>query len=460
MMRDEAFHFTRIGTFLERADSTARILTAHQSDLVPGADAGVVPDPYRLERAAARPVRLRGLSARVSRRHHALQGGAAADPARRHAALAAALLQGGLSNLKSVANEQSAETERRAGEMHAMLHFARMEEITANGLPHFLEQFLAAARSGRSHRIGFLGSPGGGLNYANAHSARNPLPLRAAREIQRAKPAPDAAPRFEPARARLEHHRPGRRLEQVDAYGNISHLLTIEEPHREIRIVVHGVVETATPKAPGRRPLSPLAYLAPTKLTAPNDDSRPSRSDASTWHRAPRPRPGLAEAVFDAVRYKSGTSDVQDSAAVAFKSGEGVCQDHAHVYIASARSLGMPARYVSGYSTPAMPTTPPATPGSMSGWAPKSAGRAWMSPTSAPRCAPTAASPWAATTWMPPRCAACARAAAARKWKPMCWWPSPRSSNSSRLRRHAPTCPTGSFPAMTYCVGFWSTPGS
>ena len=39
MLRDEAFHFTRIGTFLERADSTARILTAHQSDLKPGADA-------------------------------------------------------------------------------------------------------------------------------------------------------------------------------------------------------------------------------------------------------------------------------------------------------------------------------------------------------------------------------------------------------------------------------------
>jgi uncharacterized alpha-E superfamily protein len=46
MMRGEAFHFTRIGAFLERADSTARILTAHQGDLIPGADAGVVPDPY------------------------------------------------------------------------------------------------------------------------------------------------------------------------------------------------------------------------------------------------------------------------------------------------------------------------------------------------------------------------------------------------------------------------------
>ena len=50
-------------------------------------------------------------------------------------------------NLKSVANEQSAETERRAGEMHAMLHFTRMEDILTTGLPEFLEQFLARLRN-------------------------------------------------------------------------------------------------------------------------------------------------------------------------------------------------------------------------------------------------------------------------------------------------------------------------
>jgi uncharacterized alpha-E superfamily protein len=49
-------------------------------------------------------------------------------------------------NLKAVANEQSAETERRAGEMHAMLHFARIEEITRNGLPAFLANFLEGLR--------------------------------------------------------------------------------------------------------------------------------------------------------------------------------------------------------------------------------------------------------------------------------------------------------------------------
>jgi transglutaminase-like putative cysteine protease len=144
---------------------------------------------------------------------------------------------------------------------------------------------------------------------------------------------------------------PGRRLEQVDAYGNIAHLLTIDEPHREIQIVVHGVVETAdTESRQDDGPLSPLAFLSPTTLTLPNDDLRAFALDAVDSFQDPRARAhALAEAVFDAVKYKSGTSDVQDSAAVAFKSGEGVCQDHAHVYLAAARSVGMPARYVSGY---------------------------------------------------------------------------------------------------------------
>jgi transglutaminase-like putative cysteine protease len=144
---------------------------------------------------------------------------------------------------------------------------------------------------------------------------------------------------------------PGRRLEQIDAYGNISHLLTVEEPHREIRIIVHGIVETAEAEArQDDGPLSPLAYLASTKLTQPNEDLKAFAQEALKKVEDPKARAqALAEAVFGAVKYKSGASDVQDSAAVAFKSGEGVCQDHAHVYIASARAVGMPARYVSGY---------------------------------------------------------------------------------------------------------------
>src|SRR5471032_2197688 len=147
MMRDEAFHFTRIGTFLERADSTARILTAHQNDLVPGADAGVVPDPYEWS------VLLRALSAfEVYRRVYR-------DVITPFKVAQLLILRDDMPrsllrcckevyhNLKAVSNEQSSETERRAGEMHAMLHFTRMEDILAHGLPEFLEQFLARLRN-------------------------------------------------------------------------------------------------------------------------------------------------------------------------------------------------------------------------------------------------------------------------------------------------------------------------
>src|SRR5882762_4482611 len=146
MLRDEAFHFTRIGTFLERADSTARILTAHQTDLQPGADAGSVPDPFEWS------VLLRALSAfEVYRRIYR----DVITPVRVAQLL---ILRDDMprsllrcckevySNLKSVRNEHSAETERRAGEIHATLHFTRMEEVLAHGLPEFLEQFLARLR--------------------------------------------------------------------------------------------------------------------------------------------------------------------------------------------------------------------------------------------------------------------------------------------------------------------------
>jgi transglutaminase-like putative cysteine protease len=144
---------------------------------------------------------------------------------------------------------------------------------------------------------------------------------------------------------------PGKRLEQIDAHGNIAHLLTLEQPHREIHIVVRGVVETLDSDARhDDGPLSPLAYLAATPLTAPSDELRAFARDAmggaeDATERSER----LAQAVLDAVRYKAGTSDVQDCAAAVFKTGEGVCQDHAHVFIAAARSVGLPSRYVSGY---------------------------------------------------------------------------------------------------------------
>jgi len=146
MLRDEAFYFSRIGTFLERADNTARILVAHQSDLKPGADAGAVPDPYEWS------VLLRALSAfEIYRRVYrdVITPSKVAQMLILLDDMPRSLLRcckEVYQNLRSVANDQSEETERRAGAMHAFLHFTRMEAILEQGLPLFLEHFLDRLR--------------------------------------------------------------------------------------------------------------------------------------------------------------------------------------------------------------------------------------------------------------------------------------------------------------------------
>lgn len=57
----------------------------------------------------------------------------------------------------------------------------------------------------------------------------------------------------------------------------------------------------------------------------------------------------LSAAVGEAVAYRTGVTTSATTAAEAFALGIGVCQDHAQVFIAGARVMGIPARYVSGY---------------------------------------------------------------------------------------------------------------
>lgn len=57
----------------------------------------------------------------------------------------------------------------------------------------------------------------------------------------------------------------------------------------------------------------------------------------------------LSQGVADAVSYRKDSTSVTTTALEAFEAGNGVCQDQAHVMVAICRSLGYPARYVSGY---------------------------------------------------------------------------------------------------------------
>ncbi|WP_040609256.1 transglutaminase family protein [Pseudooceanicola batsensis] len=57
----------------------------------------------------------------------------------------------------------------------------------------------------------------------------------------------------------------------------------------------------------------------------------------------------LMAVIAGAVEYNTGSSAPDWTAEDVATEGHGVCQDHAHVFIACARELNMPARYVSGY---------------------------------------------------------------------------------------------------------------
>jgi len=147
MLQDEAFHFLRLGTFLERADNTARLLDvkfhAVQSDFH-GVVSGREPEADFYHWSAI----LRSVSAfEVYRKVYrdVITPERVADllilrrdmPRSLHASLREVV-----DNLALVSNGHSAGTERRAGRLLADLQYGRIDEILATGLHAFLTQFL------------------------------------------------------------------------------------------------------------------------------------------------------------------------------------------------------------------------------------------------------------------------------------------------------------------------------
>jgi transglutaminase-like putative cysteine protease len=144
---------------------------------------------------------------------------------------------------------------------------------------------------------------------------------------------------------------PATPLELRDGYGNILHVLTIIRPITEIVIRSSGIVETssALDEETDEVKLSPLIFLRSTKLTRAEG---PLIDFAERFRRRAGMLSGLrdlAQGVLVQLPFQSGVTAVHSTAAEAFEASNGVCQDHAHVFIACCRHLGIPARYVSGY---------------------------------------------------------------------------------------------------------------
>ncbi len=147
MLRDEAFHFLRIGTLLERADNTARLLDVkfhartadfHGSSGQRGQEqdfyhwAGVLRsvsgfEVYRkIYREAITPERVAEMLILRTSMPRSL----------------AACMAEIVGDLAKVAHPQSVETLRRAGLLNAQLQFGRIEDIMATGLHAWLTDFL------------------------------------------------------------------------------------------------------------------------------------------------------------------------------------------------------------------------------------------------------------------------------------------------------------------------------
>ncbi len=172
-------------------------------------------------------------------------------------------------------------------------------------------------------------------------------PVRHSAQYLRLKPATSARQRV--IEWRLET--PATALELRDGYGNIMHLHTVDEPVASMVIRSSGVVETSSAIDEDSDPtrLSPLLFLRPTPLTAAGsaiaDFAEPYRRRCGTLTGLRQ----LAEALLARMPFQPGVTDPHSSAAEAFEAANGVCQDHAHVFLACCRHLGVPARYVSGY---------------------------------------------------------------------------------------------------------------
>ena len=160
MLQDEAFHFLRIGSFLERADNTARLLDVKFHAV----DSEFFGAAQSQSQGSARDVEfdfyhwsaiLRSVSGfEVYRK--AYRNVITPEKVAELLILRedmprslAACVHEVLTNLRMVANEQSGETLRRAGRLRADLQYGRIDEILATGLHAFLTQFL--------ERVGTLG---------------------------------------------------------------------------------------------------------------------------------------------------------------------------------------------------------------------------------------------------------------------------------------------------------------
>lgn len=160
---------------------------------------------------------------------------------------------------------------------------------------------------------------------------------------------------------------PARMEQSEDAFGNHRCFFSLQVPHEELAVLSDCHVETSEPQA---LPDSPAWEVVRDHLTyragAPYDPASEFTFASPFVPRSPvladfaRPvfEPGepllecalaLMQRIHTEMTYEGGSTGINTPTLAALAQRKGVCQDFAHIMIGCLRSLGLPARYVSGY---------------------------------------------------------------------------------------------------------------
>lgn len=162
---------------------------------------------------------------------------------------------------------------------------------------------------------------------------------------------------------------------RFDYFGNTAHVFMVQHPHSELAVTMTSVVETRRPDTPQpdatlpweravqrlrdhKDPAeldayqftfeSPLVTLGPNPLRYAESSFLPGTSVLAGGI-------DLVQRIYADFIYDKAASNVDTTVEQALEIRKGVCQDFAHVAISCLRTLGLAARYVSGY----LETMPP-----------------------------------------------------------------------------------------------------
>ncbi|MDO5492121.1 MAG: transglutaminase family protein [Nesterenkonia sp.] len=176
-------------------------------------------------------------------------------------------------------------------------------------------------------------------------------------------PRSDAEQKVLESSLRIDPHPPAVEVHR-DYWGTQVHTFDLHVPHAHLEVVATSVVEVSRREddAEGSLDIEALAspevvdrfsdYLPQTRLSEPGDEVRGAAAEILSGRTPAEATAGVFEWLREQMTYERGATGVHHSAEAAFAERRGVCQDLSHLGIGALRSLGIPARYVSGYIHP------------------------------------------------------------------------------------------------------------